>query len=310
MSHGGRLPRDIPDIPHPPIKAQKPLEDWRALLDSHIGQKRFKAIATIHIEHCIAKRLPFPHILFYGNSGLGKTTLAELIAKCLGGRFRETTGGALNRVCEMQELIQSIEPGNVILVDEIHNLGLKSAEEAYSVMASFRWQGRDVPPFTLVGATTDAGDIPRPLFRRFLIDIAMEPYTREQIAAIVQRHFEVIDNETAKEISARSFGIPALALKYARHVDAAEGRGVGDIFELLGVDSLGLNERHLAVLEFLVKQNKPVSFQAIQFYTDIVATDLRNLYEAQLLRLGFLVRTPRGREITTSGREYLEGNKA
>jgi len=277
-----------------------------AALRNHIGQEAFKTVATLHFEAIRKRGGNFPHTLLFGNPGLGKTTLAKLLAECIGGRFRFYIGEDL-KPSRIHEIIQEIRQNDVIFVDEIHAIHQGGAEILYDVVQDFLYMGTPVPHFTLVGATTDAGDVPKPLFDRFQWSYKMQPYSIDELAQIVLKHRPSLDDKAALACAKRCLDTPRLAVNLALHVEAGllSGLTPEEVFKLQGIDETGLQPEHIAVLRTLMEHDKPMAFKEIAFRTDIPETDLLNFYEKHLLKLGYVTRTTRGRVITQTGIAYL-----
>lgn len=293
-----------------PEKQLEPLEIIEPLgekvIDEFIGQSQLKEVVRIHLISALRNNKAFPHSLLAGNPGLGKTRSAKMIAAAMGGRFREYTAGSLKKIREVISLIEEIRRRDVVFIDEIHSLELKSAEELYSVMQDFEWRTNKLSEFTLIGATTDAGLVPKPLLDRFIIDLYLEPYTDEEIIEIVVRDFN-LSREDAKLIAKRSFGTPRLAIKYARHIIAGKESSLDTdkIFELLHVDISGLTKNHLRILAALYEYSYPIGIEFLSQVTNIKTRDIYNIYEPNLLRLHLITKTRMGRVLTEKGVEFV-----
>jgi Holliday junction DNA helicase RuvB len=275
-------------------------------LEIHIGQQPFKSIALIHIRGIDHRGGNFPHTLLFGNAGLGKTTLAKVLARTLGGRFRFYIGEDL-KPTRVHELIEDIRQDDVVFIDEIHSIHPGGAEILYDVAQDFLYLGNPVPSFTLMGATTDAGDVPKPLFDRFRLAYKMQPYSIDELTRIVQMHYPSISENAALACAERCLGTPRLAVNLAAHIDGAEISGIVPhrVFNMLGIDKTGLQPEHMVVLSLLANHGGPMAFKEIVFRSDIPETDLLNFYERHLLKLGYITRTTRGRMITQAGIGYL-----
>ena len=287
------------------VPVEKKAVREKGSLQGHIGQAPFKKIAALHFKAIERRGGTFPHTLLFGNAGLGKTTLAKVLARCIGGRFRYYIGEDL-KPARVHEMIAEIQKDDVIFIDEIHSIHPGGAEILYDVVQDFLYVGTPVPPFTLIGATTDAGDVPKPLFDRFKWAYKMQPYSLDELTRIVGFHYPNLSVEAARECAKRCLDTPRLAVNLALHVEAAQGDLTPqEVFELQEIDETGLQPEHLSVLRVLHEHGKPMAFQEISFRTDIPKTDLLNFYEKHLLKLGYITRTTRGRLITQKGIAYL-----
>ncbi|MEK5441688.1 MULTISPECIES: Holliday junction branch migration DNA helicase RuvB [unclassified Fredinandcohnia] len=294
-------------------------------LAQYIGQEKVKSNLSIFIEAAKMRQETLDHVLLYGPPGLGKTTLATIIANEMGVNIRTTSGPAIERPGDLAAILTALEPGDVLFIDEIHRLQRSIEEVLYPAMEDFcldivigkgagaRSVRLDLPPFTLVGATTRAGSLSAPLRDRFGVLSRLEYYTENQLAGIVTRTAELleveIDGQAAKEIARRSRGTPRIANRLLRRVrDFAQVRGNGTIttqmadiaLELLQVDRLGLDHIDHKLLRGIIEKFRggPVGLETIAATIGEEAHTIEDVYEPYLLQIGFLQRTPRGRIVT------------
>lgn len=294
-------------------------------LRQYIGQDKAKHNLEVFIEAAKMREETLDHVLLYGPPGLGKTTLANIIANEMGVNIRTTSGPAIERPGDLAAVLTALQPGDVLFIDEIHRLYRSIEEVLYPAMEDFcldivigkgptaRSVRLDLPPFTLVGATTRAGALSAPLRDRFGVLSRLEYYTVDQLSAIVERTAEVfeveIDSLAALEIARRARGTPRIANRLLRRVrDFAQVRGNGTItmeitqmaLELLQVDKLGLDHiDHKLLLGIIEKfRGGPVGLETVSATIGEESTTIEDVYEPYLLQIGFLQRTPRGRIVT------------
>ena len=302
-------------------------------LKEYIGQKAVKEHVEIYIEAAKRRGEPLDHALFYGPPGLGKTTLASIIANEMGGTLHITSGPAISHKGELAAILTNIAPGDVLFIDEIHRLNATVEEVLYPAMEDFAIDimiGKGptarsirvaVPKFTLVGATTRAGQLSAPLRDRFGILFRLEMYKPEELAQIVRRSASIleIDAEDAgiMEIARRSRGTPRIANRMLKRVrDYAQVRGGGVIsldvareaIAMQGVDELGLDKVDRAVLGTMMDKfgGGPVGLDTLAATTGEDAVTIEDVYEPYLMQLGFLMRTPRGRMCTPAAWEHMK----
>ncbi|MED1204766.1 Holliday junction branch migration DNA helicase RuvB [Heyndrickxia acidicola] len=294
-------------------------------LSQYIGQDKVKHNLGVFIQAAKQRFETLDHVLLYGPPGLGKTTLAAVIANEMGVNFRTTSGPAIERPGDLAAILTALEPGDVLFIDEIHRLPRSIEEVLYPAMEDFcldivigkgpgaRSVRLDLPPFTLVGATTRAGAISAPLRDRFGVLSRLEYYNEEQLTNIVVRTSEIletsIDHEGAVEIARRSRGTPRIANRLLRRVrDFAQVQGDGNITKavsdhalgLLQVDRLGLDHIDHKLLKGIIEKFRggPVGIETIAASIGEESETIEDVYEPYLLQIGFLQRTPRGRIVT------------
>jgi Holliday junction DNA helicase RuvB len=295
------------------------------VLSQYIGQDQVKENLDIYIKAAKMRKETLDHVLLYGPPGLGKTTLAVIIANEMGVNIRTTSGPAIERPGDLAAILTALEPGDVLFIDEIHRLQRTIEEVLYPAMEDFcldivigkgpsaRSVRLDLPPFTLVGATTRAGSLSAPLRDRFGVLSRLEYYKEDQLKNIVLRTAEVfgteIDDLSAAEIARRSRGTPRIANRLLRRVrDFAQVRGDGTIdlalareaLELLQVDKLGLDHIDHKLLKGIIERFRggPVGLDTIAASIGEESETIEDVYEPYLLQIGFLQRTPRGRVVT------------
>ena len=305
-------------------------------LDEYIGQSEVKENLNIFIKAALMREEVLDHVLLYGPPGLGKTTLAYIIANEMGSNIKTTSGPAIEKSGDLAAVLSTLEPGDVLFIDEIHRMPRFIEEILYSAMedftldiivgsdASSRSIKIDLPKFTLVGATTRVGDITGPLRDRFGIISKLNFYTTEELTQIVMRTSRVLDSEiseeAAVELARRSRGTPRIANRLFKRVrDYALVMGGGNIdlnitkvaLDKLKVDEFGLDATDYNLLEAIIEKfnGGPVGIDALASSIGEEASTIEDVYEPYLLQNGFLKRTSRGRIVTDKAYKHLKKNK-
>lgn len=301
-------------------------------LEEYIGQEKAKENLSIYIEAARTRGEPLDHVLLYGPPGLGKTTLAGIIANEMGVNFRVTSGPAIEKPGDLAALLTNLNEGDVLFIDEIHRLSRSVEEVLYPAMEdnaldiiigkgpSARSIRLDLHRFTLVGATTRAGQLSSPLRDRFGVILRLEMYTPEELAMIVTRSAGIlgvdIDAEGALEIASRSRGTPRIANRLLRRVrdfaqvkfDGGVTREAADMaLGRMEIDNLGLDNIDRLILTTMIRNYNggPVGLETLAAVVGEEAVTIEDVYEPYLMQLGFLSRTPRGRVVTPAGYAHV-----
>jgi len=302
-------------------------------LEEYIGQSDVKENIDVFIKASKIRNESLDHVLLYGPPGLGKTTLAMIIANELGTNLKTASGPSIEKQGDLAAILSNLEPGDVLFIDEIHRMPRNIEEILYPAMEDFALdlvvgsEGNsrsiriNLPPFTLVGATTRAGDLSSPLRDRFGIICKLKYYTEEELDLIVQRTSRVlempIDKDASFELARRSRGTPRIAnrlFKRVRDFTLVEGKAHIDLdsckraLERLKVDNLGLDETdHQLLLAIIERFNGgPVGIESIASSIGEEITTIEDVYEPYLLQIGFIKRTTRGRVVTHLAYEHLK----
>lgn len=318
------------DILEEDIHSEQNLRPQR--LDEYIGQRKAKENLKIYIQAAKQRGDALDHVLFYGPPGLGKTTLAGIIANEMGVNIKITAGPAIEKPGEMAAILNNLQEGDVLFVDEIHRLNRQVEEVLYPAMedyaidivigkgAAARSIRLDLPKFTLIGATTRAGLLTAPLRDRFGVVHHLEFYTEEELATIIVRSAKVlnveIDAAGAAELAKRSRGTPRLANRLLKRVrDFAQVRYDGKItgavasfaLDLLEVDSCGLDQTDRRILNVMIEKflGGPVGLDTLAAAIGEDGGTIEEVYEPFLIKNGFIMRTPRGRVVTDRTYQHL-----
>ena len=302
------------------------------VLDEYIGQTEVKENIRVFIEAAKMRGEALDHVLLYGPPGLGKTTMAFIIANEMGTNIKTASGPSIEKSGDLAAVLSTLEAGDVLFIDEIHRMPKFIEEILYPAMEDFtldiivggdsgnRSIKIDLPPFTLVGATTRAGDLTSPLRDRFGIVSKLQFYTEEELEQIVKRTARVldisIDDDAAKELASRSRGTPRIANRLIKRVrDFAQVDGDGNITKeitemalgKLKVDKMGLDDTDHNLLETIINKfnGGPVGVDAISSAIGEETSTIEDVYEPYLLQKGLLKRTNRGRVVTELGYEAL-----
>lgn len=316
---------------------EQPADDWQYSLRprkfrEYIGQQQAKDNLMVFIQAAMKRGEALDHVLLYGPPGLGKTTLAGIIANELGVNFRVTSGPAIERSGDLAALLTNLGEHDVLFIDEIHRLSHSVEEVLYSAMEDFaldivigkgpsaRSLRLDIAPFTLVGATTRAGALAAPLRDRFGVIERLEYYRIEDLVEILRRAADIlkieIDDHGAAEIARRARGTPRVANRLLKRVrDFAQIEGDGGITAALAdralarlkVDKAGLDRTDRRMLRTMITKfdGGPVGLETLAAAVSEETDTIADVYEPFLLQLGFLMRTPRGRVVTRAGYEHL-----
>jgi len=302
------------------------------LLHEYTGQEKAKDNLQVYISAAKLRAEPLDHVLLYGPPGLGKTTLAGIIANEMGVNIRITSGPAIEKAGDLAALLTNLNENDVLFIDEIHRLNRSVEEVLYPAMEDYaldiiigkgpaaRSIRLDLPKFTLIGATTRAGQLSSPLRDRFGVQLRLELYTPEELQAIVTRTAGIlgvdIEPSGAMEIARRSRGTPRIANRILKRVrDFAQVKGSGKVDRMMAdvalsaleIDGLGLDRTDRRMLESIIRNFRggPVGLETLAATIGEESVTLEDVYEPYLLQIGFLNRTPRGRCVTMKAYEHL-----
>ncbi len=301
-------------------------------LDEYVGQEKVKENLKIYIEAAKKRHESLDHVLLYGPPGLGKTTLAGIVSNEMGVQIRVTSGPAIEKPGDLAALLTSLNDGDILFIDEIHRLSRSIEEVLYPAMEDFaldiiigkgpsaRSIRLDLKKFTLIGATTRAGQLSAPLRDRFGVILRLELYSPEELSKIVRRSANILGIEAEQdgslEIASRSRGTPRIAnrlLKRARDYAQVMGNGIitveaaQEALSRMEIDELGLDLVDRNLLRAMIENYNggPVGLETIAALIGEEAVTIEDVYEPYLMQLGFLARTPRGRKVTPLGYNHL-----
>lgn len=300
---------------------------------SYVGQERLKKNLKLAIDAALKRGEPIDHVLLYGPPGLGKTTMAGVIANEMGAQIKITSGPAIERAGDLASLLTNLQPNDVLFIDEIHRLNRQVEEVLYSAMEDFKLDimlGKgpsarslrlDLPKFTVIGATTRTGSLAAPLRDRFGLIHRLEFYNDDEIRQVLERSARILkvklDRDAANELAKRARLTPRIAnrlLKRARDYADVNGDGIIDhvksveALDLLEIDGMGLDHSDRRLLEMIIENYNggPVGLNTIAALTSEEATTIEDFYEPYLMQLGFIERTPRGRRVTQKAYQHLD----
>lgn len=325
---------DDPDLPQQDAQDEQKIENILrpTTFDEYIGQERIKKILDVAISAAKKRSEPLDHILLYGPPGLGKTTMANIIASEMGAQIRVTSGPAIDRAADLASILTNLGDGDVLFIDEIHRLNRSVEEVLYSAMEDYaidimlgkgpsaRSLRLDVPKFTLIGATTRTGALAAPLRDRFGMLHRLEYYKPTEIASIVQRSASLLGSDiqpaAASSLSSRSRLTPRIAnrlLKRVRDYADVNGDGIIDTeitdkaLELLEIDAHGLDTADRLLLEAIIHNHGggPVGLNTLAAVLGDEVSTVEDFYEPYLMQIGFLERTPRGRKATYKAYDHM-----
>ena len=301
-------------------------------LGEYIGQERMKESLRVCIDAALGRGEALDHAIFYGPPGLGKTTIAHIIAKEMGGTIRSTSELILTHAGDLAAILSNLQPRDVLFIDEIHRLPPAAEEALYPAMEdyqidlvigqgpSLRTMKLDLPPFTLIGATTRAGALTSPLRERFGLVYRLDFYQPEELQVIISRSARLlnvqIDDDAAREIARRARGTPRIANRLIKRVrDFAEVKAQGHVtqsvakeaLQWLGVDQAGFDEMDRKILLTIIEKFKggPVGIEALAAAVQEEKSTLEDVHEPYLLQSGYLDRTARGRQITQKALQHF-----
>jgi Holliday junction DNA helicase RuvB len=303
------------------------------ILNDYVGLERMKKQLRITMGACLKMNEPLPHMLFAGPPGLGKTTIAKIIAEEQGVNFHEIMASNVNSLEDLESILSNLSETqyDIVFIDEIHRLPMRVEELLYPIMEDFIVEtevkdnyGRNrmerfwIPKFTLIGATTLAGDLSQPLRDRFGISFTLEKYSSDETSQIInnisKREYVEVTSGALMDIAKRSKGTARVAINYYNRCKEYAnfiGEGVineeatGEQFELLGIDDMGLDEQDYKVLEYLATQTTPIGIDTIATATNIDKNSIQTIIEPYLVQKRMMDRTRSGRRITPQGLDWI-----
>jgi len=300
----------------------------------YIGQEHVKRNLEVYVEAARKRGEPLDHVLIYGPAGLGKTTLAYVVAKELGVGIKVTSGPAIEKVGDLAAILTNLKDGDILFIDEIHRLGKTIEEALYPAMEEYKFdivigQGPgarairlDLPRFTLIGATTRVGLLSGPLRARFGVLLKLDYYSPEELQALLLRASRLLgiplDEKGAMEIAKRSRGTPRVALRLLKRVrDYAQVKGDGVIngqvaqeaLDFMGIDPYGLDRMDRVILKTIVEKfgGGPVGIETLCAALEEEPDTIEEVHEPFLIQMGYIRRTPKGRVATEKAYEYVRG---
>lgn len=321
-----------PDQPADETEEKIELTLRPADFNSYIGQERMKKALQLAIAAAKKRGEPIDHVLLYGPPGLGKTTMATVIANEMGAQIRVTSGPAIERAGDLASLLTNLQDGDILFIDEIHRLHRSIEEVLYAAMEDFKLDimlGKgpsakslrlDLPRFTIIGATTRTGALAAPLRDRFGLQQRLEFYKIDEVAGIILRAAKIlnvpIDKKAAQHLAQRARLTPRIAnrlLKRVRDYADVNGDGIIDLniatkaMELMEIDTLGLDPADRRMIETIIEHHKggPVGVDTIAALTGDERSTIEDFFEPYLMQIGLLERTPRGRKVTAKGYSHL-----
>lgn len=302
-------------------------------IQDYVGQAKIKSQLDVFIKAALNRNEALDHVLLYGPPGLGKTTLSHIIANELGVQMKVTSGPAIESGADLASILTNLQKNDVLFIDEIHRLNKSVEEILYPAMEDFaldfvvgkgpsaRAMRLKIQPFTLIGATTKAGNLSAPLRDRFGVLARLENYTTEELQTIINRSANILgmnlDADASKELALRSRGTPRIANRLLKRVrDFAEVEGSSSItlpitkkaLDIMEIDSLGLDYTDKRIILTMIDRfgGKPVGLDTLAASTGEEATTIEDVYEPYLLQIGFIARTPRGRVCLAKAYEHYD----
>jgi len=293
--------------------------------EEYIGQEKIKNSLDVFIRAAMGRCEPLDHVLLYGPPGLGKTTLANIIANQMNSNIRTTSGPAIESAADLAAILTGLKSGDILFIDEIHRLSRPCEEILYSAMEDFmldmilgkgpgaKTMRLKLEPFTLIGATTRAGKISGPLRDRFGIVNRLELYSVSELEKIIRRNTKILNvsltDDEITQIAKRSRGTPRIAnriLKRVRDFKQVEGQEIMKAFKMLGIDDFGLDTTDINILTTLIKKfnGGPVGIETLAAASGEDIVTIEDVVEPYLLQIGYIAKTSRGREITELGRKH------